>query len=468
MENQPQQNKSQKVILTIIIILFLFSLGTLIYFKATDTSAEQQTLVDTSATAAKQQTLPENIEFSHGDTTYSDTAYADSILEAQLAADTSIELIHPDDSAVNATTASQLNDTGSLYIKPKNSKAGDIIYQIDKKAGSAKYSVKPGKRINIAITGMDGRIGRPSNHADANHIISILIETGEIDIISVPRDTYCDLGYDDTTNLNKLTICRSNKGRERYLKELAKIAKVGNIPYWVEFGFSQAMGIIDFLGYKNPQNTLQVLRSRKGLGGDDYQRSYTQGQFIRQAILSHFNKFTGSMGHLLIRAGLLLVETNLSAEQAISIVDKLETLRFPQSPASVTMHVRPPINIAYKVYDFTDDNINKITNKIERFNKQRFDDNIETPQPVVNVARRLNDILQKAAADTAKNPTRVISSLRPYFEQRAWYQVNNKTERNTIRDKFGILLGNAYTKKNKLQDAENVKAVVEADKAMFQ
>ena len=343
----------------------------------------------------------------------------------------------------------------------------DIAHLIDKNAGSAKERPTPkGKQITIAVTGLDGRIGRPSKHADANHVIIIYIDAGEIEIVSIPRDTYVDMGYSDSSHLNKLTYCRANKGREAYLKEVARIAKVPKINYWVEFGFSQAMGIIEFLGFKNPANTLQVLRSRKGLGGDHYQRCYTQGQFIRQAMLSHFNKFTGVFGSVLIRAGLLFVETNMTADVAIDIVDKLEKTGFPKADL-VNVKIRPPSKMKYKVYDFNDTTISQLTKKIENFNKPRFEKETESPQPKVNVVNRLNNVIHGAIADSAKRPAAVISKLNPYFQQRAWMQVNNKNERIRIRNEFQTLLVNAYIKRNKPEEAEKVNAVIEAEKKLF-
>ena len=328
-----------------------------------------------------------------------------------------------------------------------------------------------GKRINIAVTGLDGKIDYVSKIADANHIISILIETGEIEIISIPRDTRCDLGYEIVKGYdkNKLTYCRDIAGRERYHKELARIGKLDTIHYYVEFGFSQAMGIIEFLGYKEPANTLQVLRNRKAIGGDDYQRCYNQGQFIRQALLSHFNKFTGALGNVLIRSALLLVETNLTAYSAEDIVNRLEKVEYPQTSESVVVHILPPNKIAYKNYDFTtEETILDLITKIEDYNKNLFKKGKSKPYKVIDVQQRLNDVLLAAAGDTAKNPGRVISRLSPYFTQRAWYQVKDKNERSKIRDEFGVLLSVAYNKKDRKEDAEIVLKIVEADKVMFE
>ena len=119
---------------------------------------------------------------------------------------------------------------------------------MDPNASESRFKHYRGRRINIAITGVDSRLGDRYKHADANHVLSILLDSGKIEIISVPRDTPVDAGFEDSTGQNKLTVSRATLGRNGYLRELANIAKVDKIHYYVEFGFSQAMGIIDWLG----------------------------------------------------------------------------------------------------------------------------------------------------------------------------------------------------------------------------
>jgi anionic cell wall polymer biosynthesis LytR-Cps2A-Psr (LCP) family protein len=420
----------EKIILISIIALFLVSVGVLIYSKCNKNTTE----IEINDNQNNEQTVEQSNDLTENNDTEKNTNDAEIC-------DDAIRLSEP--------------------------------YTIDNEAGSSKNSIFTGRRINISVTGLDGRIGHPSKLADANHVISILVETGEIEITSIPRDTYCDLGYESDSNggvnLNKLTYARANKGQKRYQQELARIAKLDKIHYHIEFGFSQAMGIIEFLGYKNPGNTLQVLRSRKGLGGDDYQRCYSQGQFIRQAILGHFNKFTGTFGGLLARAGLLMVETNLTGSKAVEIIGDLEKAGFPKSPESVVVRIRPSMKMAYKVYDFSDEKtVSQLVKKIEDFNNTRFEKGLESPQTVVDVSKRLNDVLRSAVADSAKHPARVISKLTPYFEQRAWYQVKNKNERARIRNEFGTLLSNAYIKRNNKEEADKVLAIIEADKKIFE
>ncbi|HCN05331.1 MAG TPA: hypothetical protein DIS79_06895, partial [Bacteroidetes bacterium] len=167
-----------------------------------------------------------------------------------------------------------------------------------------------GKVVNVMITGVDSRLGDPMGHADANHLLRFWLDSGCVEIISIPRDTYFDAGFEDSTGLNKLTNVRANRGRTTYLKAICEIVGVPKIDYYVEFGFSQAIGLLELLGYKeNASGTLRVLRSRQAYSAGDFQRVYNQGQFIRQALLRNFERTDGFLGEVAIRAALMLVET---------------------------------------------------------------------------------------------------------------------------------------------------------------
>ena len=184
----------------------------------------------------------------------------------------------------------------STFLKHAGDGEAGYLFQKD----SSKKIPSSTRRINIAIIGVDARMGTASKRADANHILSIVPDSGYIEIISIPRDTPADAGMKDSTQ-NKLTIVHAMRGTKAYLQEAGRIAKVGPVKFWIQLGFSQAMGIIELLGQRDSKSTLQVLRSRKGLGGDDYQRCFNQGQYIRQMILRHFTKADGLLGEILIR-----------------------------------------------------------------------------------------------------------------------------------------------------------------------
>jgi len=344
----------------------------------------------------------------------------------------------------------------------------ELNIAIDKDAGTGLKQIYNGRRINIAVTGVDSRLGANTRHADANHIISLLIDSGKVELFAIPRDTYVDCGYDDSTGLNKLTVLRAGAGRERYLRELANIARLDKIHYWVEFGFSQAMGLIELLGYSNPKSTLRVLRSRQGLGGDDYQRVYNQSQFIRQVILRHYHKFDGQLGALLFRAGLTMVETNLTFDVVNNLYEQMKAKGFPHSATDIKVFVRPPVPINYKVYDFTDEaTIAELKDKIDRF--YRYQHTSDSTRAVnINPERLLLNAILKAAPDTARNPQAAIAKLETYFNQRAWYQVEDIDERIKIRNSMADILVTSYNKRKKFDEAKKVLEIIELENKILE
>lgn len=366
---------------------------------------------------------------------------------------------------VEAATSNE--DTS--YTTIRVSSPENLYYEYDNDAGKSIRRVYTGRRINIAITGLDSRLGTRSNHADANHVLSFLLDSGKIEITSIPRDTYADAGMDDSTGLNKLTIVRANKGRQFYHQELARIAGLDRIHYYVEAGFSQVMGLIDFLGFKDSRSTLQVLRSRTGLGGDDYQRCYNQGQFIRQMILRHYDILNGPFSQIVIRGGIALMETNLTADVMNNIVATLTSKGFPRSDSDVEIRVRPPVPLNYKIYNFSDETtIASLTKKIENFNRHRDDDTTFSNNKEINVERKLKKLISEAAQDSLKRPKQVINKLEVYFEQKAWHQIDNWEERNKLRDEIGKLLESAYLKTKNSLKANRIREAIEAEKLLFE
>lgn len=360
------------------------------------------------------------------------------------------------DSVINDTTA-------TTKVNPKEPNSSII------NDNTSPLSIR-GKRINIAVIGVDGRLGTNTKHADANHLISILPDSGIVQIFSVPRDTPAEARMPDTSGLNKLTIVYANRGLKSYLKELSRITGVGEIPYYMEVGFSQAMGIIELLGFKDSKATLQVLRSRKGLGGDDYQRCYNQGQFIRQAILSHFKRLDGVMGDILIRGGLKFSNTNITPTVANQIVGELKKVNFPQNPNTITVHVRPRMRMKFKVYDFTNaETFTKLQQKIEHFNQWNNDGNgMDGASEQRKLVDRLRSVLRQAKKDTLTKPASTIRALARLFEQRAWMQVSNLATRDSMRHEFATLLIAAYTRQKKIQQAQEVRTTLEMEKKLFE
>lgn len=344
----------------------------------------------------------------------------------------------------------------------------DIPYKIDKKAGVVYKKVYDGRRINICVTGVDSRLGSRYKHADANHVLSILIDKGEIEITSIPRDTYADCGLPDTTNQNIVAVLRPAYGRKAYLKRIAQIAELDTIQYYVEFGFSQAMGIIEWLGYNNSKQTLQVLRSRKVFGGGDWQRTYNQGKFIKQALLKIFNNYDGVLGDIVLAGGLSFVESNLNVATTKAIVNTLKENDFGQSD-DVTLRIRPEMHLEFKDFDFNDENvIAQLQAKVNHYSNQHSTNNSHNSATDSLVIKTLNSAVRKASKFAAiKQANSTISTLRTLFDQKAWLQITDKKTRHLYREVIKQLLVNAYLQRKDTANAEYIKKVVEQESNLF-
>lgn len=302
-----------------------------------------------------------------------------------------------------------------------------------------------GKVVNVMITGVDSRLGDPMGHADANHLLRFWLDSGCVEIISIPRDTYYDAGFEDSTGLNKLTNVRANRGRTTYLKAVCEIVGVPKIDYYVEFGFSQAIGLLELLGYKeNATGTLRVLRSRQAYSAGDFQRVYNQGQFIRQAMLRNFERTDGFLGEVAIRAALLLVETNMSYSDADNILSALRNRGFGDDNSKVWVRLKPAVISKMKVYDFDEENVNEINKQISHKIHRLGLDSVQITEETYE--KKLVKLLDRASADSAKSPSSVVRLLKRPYDQRAWLQITDREQRALYRSRLCGLLANAYTR----------------------
>jgi anionic cell wall polymer biosynthesis LytR-Cps2A-Psr (LCP) family protein len=356
------------------------------------------------------------------------------------------------------------NDRVIYVSSPSDTTLGPKYF--DENAGKPYKRIYNGRRINIVITGVDARVNTKTKHADANHVLSILVDSGVVEIISIPRDTPADAGYDDSTGQNKLTVLHAAKGKKAYEAKVAEIAGLDKIHYYIEAGFSQVMGVLEFLGFKESGSALQVLRSRKVFGGDDYQRTYNQAQFIKQMMIKHFSKFDGVMGDILLRGALAMITTDLDYSTAKKIITDLRAKGFPRDNNSITIRIRPPIPIKYKIYDFNDPKVVKsMESQIEHKNSK---ESLETFNADVFVKSILWDAIEKAKKDTLSRPNNVINGLSTIFEQRAWLQVKNINERSIIRNQIALMLSRAYEKKKQPDKAKKIREIVADEEKLFQ
>lgn len=324
-----------------------------------------------------------------------------------------------------------------------------------------------GRSVSISICGVDSRMGENVEHADANHVVTLWLDSGIIDVTSIPRDTPCDAGY-TSGNFNILANVRARRGREAYLREVATIAGVDTIQYYVDVGFSQARALLELLGFRdNSSDALRILRSRHAFASGDFQRCFNQGQFIRQTILNRFDDLGGWTGNLLVRAGLLLVNTNLTADVVDSLYSELANRGFPSGTA-VRVCIKPAYYAKMVVYNFSDSTtlgalLNRINDKAGKTGVRQG----TADSTMVQFRRQLATILSKAAADSALHPARVISRLRRPFEQRVWWQIADRVDRENVRSSFGVLLADAYRRLGKPDKASDIERLVRFENGLL-
>lgn len=371
-----------------------------------------------------------------------------------------------DDAADQQQSQHQLESAPSTKTSKNpsstSSKTDDEVFDITDSTITLRKNDFPkpkGRVINVMVTGVDSRLGDNTMHADANHLVRFFIDSGCVEIISIPRDTYADAGFDDTTNLNKLTNVRANRGRQAYHKAISEITGVAPIHHWVEFGFSQAIGLLELLGYKeNAPSTLRVLRSRQAYSAGDYQRVYNQGQFIRQAMLRNVKHVDEILGNLALRAALMIVDTDLSYDQCSSILDGLKAGGFTDDPSRIWVRLEPAMVAKMQTYSFDSENITAINKQIEHRIHRLGLDSVKITEETYET--RLNRIITNAEADTSKRPRNVIHALKRPFEQRAWLQISDRKRRSQYCDRLCVALERSYRKTKQPAQADRVRAYV--------
>lgn len=333
----------------------------------------------------------------------------------------------------------------------------------DTSASSSKNAFGNAKRINIALIGVDGRFGSSGGHADANHVLSIMPEIGKVEIISIPRDTYVYCGYEDSTGLNKLTVFYMARGKKAYLDTIAKIARLGSVPYYIEFGFSQAMGILRWLGFNSSQ-TLQVLRTRKSFAVGDYQRVYNQAQFIRQAMVRNFGLLNGPLRPVVLRGILALVRTNLNYEKLSEIAESLNQTSFAESADNISIKVRPSLRVNFKVFDFSNqENVSSLRNQLNLDHIAEKDTTAFSPKDFQGyLSKKIEGIIFSAAKDTLKNPTIAINKVKNIYSQKVWLQIADTQKSLNYSRQISAILITSYNKK---KDSISARAVLDALKA---
>lgn len=329
-----------------------------------------------------------------------------------------------------------------------------------------------GAKVIIAVTGVDSRLGTASPHADANHVLKIWLDSGVVEIISVPRGANANAGYPAESGLNYLANVLANRGRSRYLSELARLSGVGKIDYYVEFGFSQAIALLQLMGFKNDAvQTLRMLRSRKSFQTGDYQRSFNQGQFISRMLTTKFRLLDGLLGEAILRGALLATETNLTYPVAKDIYNRLKASGFPRAKNSAFVRLKPKLGRAQEfdmANEQTRDSLYKrVVGRSAKAQPDIRDGAANNSDMISNrVSKTLKQAVAQANKEIKRNPKSAARRLEAYFNQRAWWQVSSESERESIRKSLCETLAEAYYLSGSKERAAYVRQALDSEEKL--
>jgi hypothetical protein len=220
------------------------------------------------------------------------------------------------------------------------------------------------------------------------------------------------------------------------------------------------MGVLELLGYKDPATALQFLRHRKSFPLGDIQRSHNQAAFIRSQMIRRSNLLEGAKGDVMIRMGLGMVDTDLDLLTAQALVYILRHNNVLDE-AHIALDMRPRqgmsalLDIEIPEPDQMDSTVNKLVRKLgdEVDDLGRYD-----PYPQIRA------IVDRATQQT--RPRAVIAVIEPVYKQKAWLQIQERPNRQDIRDRVEDLLVKAYTdSKQPLKAGEVSKYMAEERKA---
>ncbi|WP_250277768.1 LCP family protein [[Clostridium] colinum] len=254
----------------------------------------------------------------------------------------------------------------------------------------SKSIFTPPVRTNVLITGVD----KAENLTDVIMVASFISTTGEINLLSIPRDTYINFTGD------KLKTLRSvNRGAPSHMKANSVYAYTKSsgmdilkssiedmlgikIDYYVKVDLKAFKNIVDSVGgiyfevpkgglkYSDPTQNLYInlkegrqllngddaeglVRFRKGYARQDLQRVEVQQQFIKEFVAQVLNKETimNNLGEIALNL-IKYVETDFSISNFPKYMGCIQNIN-PDKMKSATLPGSPQMidNLSYYVFD---------------------------------------------------------------------------------------------------------------------
>jgi len=163
-------------------------------------------------------------------------------------------------------------------------------------------------------------------------------------------------------------------------------------------------------------------------------------------ILKQFNNTLGTAGDILLFGALSMVETNLTTEKAKEIRNKLAKAGFPRTTADARVKLVPKYETV-RDFNFADDSsldslhqaIIKRAPHDSTFTREKTSKEISD-----RMYRKLMELISKAAKIEDSNPKAMAKMLGASFEQKAWMQIEQGKNRDTVIKEIRRLLKKSY------------------------
>lgn len=101
------------------------------------------------------------------------------------------------------------------------------------------------KRINVLALGVDARSNHLGGRSDAIMVVSIDKTNSRLDLVSIPRDSYVEIG--DTGRYDKINHAYAFGGVKESIRTVENLFSI-DIDYYLVFNFSSFVELIDVIG----------------------------------------------------------------------------------------------------------------------------------------------------------------------------------------------------------------------------
>ncbi len=273
--------------------------------------------------------------------------------------------------------------------------------------------------VRVLLLGLDKRVGQTAGHCDVIQMVSIDTKKEQVTITAVPRGTYSPLppGAGTTSSDYYVSNACGFGGIEYGITQIEKILGQ-KADYVVIVGFSETLGILRSLRLPTTE-TLQWLRQRHVYQIGEPQRAHNHSTFIKRMLIDYIPDDPGKIDAVLHYIIYKIIQTDLTFDEAETIVRTLSNMKISENPEKITLAMRPAHTVADIPYipDQLNEYLQKTMEPIKGYlSKDDYSGN--------NVAA-IQESLRMMIKEKKDDPEFITWA----FENNLWLQIEDEQER---------------------------------------